>query len=429
MNHLNTKQKLAFQKILSGENVFLSGPGGVGKSYIVRYLMDKFSDSTVLLAPTGIAALNIGGSTVHRTFKFPTSVLNKQHQTRINDGTADLFAVDGPVKRIVIDEISMVRADLFIAMDINLRHIRRQNKPFGGLQVVAVGDFFQLPPVLTSKESKAFEEVHHSPFAFTTESWLASNFHVIELDEVMRQTDEELIENLQVIRRGDNKKLSSSINYFNNLSRRNANSVFELDPVYLCSTNKSADFVNDTHYAELEGKEYIFMARWDEDSKTYPAPTELRLKYGTKVMFLANTDDFKNGEIGYVTGFVGDKIEVTKDNGREDVILVDTHEWRNIDYMNVNGQLVAKECGSFIQYPLKHAWAVTIHKSQGLTLPAAVIDFGRGCFTSGQAYVALSRVKNLEGLYMPRSLQKSDIIVSPEIIEFYDTGAKGASLF
>lgn len=429
MTQLNEKQQLAFNKILSGENVFLSGPGGVGKSHLVKYIMEKFYDSTVLVAPTGIAALNIGGATIHSTFKLPISVITSYHHKQIAESTAELFDVDGPVKRIVIDEKSMLRADAFIAMDMKLRYIRRINKPFGGLQVIGVGDFFQLPPVLTDNESAKFKEVNDSVFCFATDTWSACNFNYIELDQVMRQTDLEMIRNLQIIRRGENENLKESIAYFNHLSNQNADTIYELDPVFLCSTNRSADDINQTHYDELDGKEYSFRAKWDHDMKIFPAPIDLNLKYGTKVMFLTNTPEYKNGELGYVTGFVGNKIEVTKDNHLEETVLVDVFEWRDAEYQNVNGSLVRKELGSFKQYPLKHAWAVTIHKSQGLTLPAAVIDFGRGCFTSGQAYVALSRVKNLNGLYLTRDLSKRDIIVAPEVKEFYNSGAKGIGLF
>lgn len=425
---LNTKQKEAFNKILSGENVFISGPGGVGKSFLVKHLMSHFEDSTVLLAPTGIAALNIGGATIHSTFNFSTEVLTSYHHKKIAENAASLFEVGGPVRRIVIDEISMVRADLFIAMDMNLRYIRRTNKPFGGLQVIVVGDFFQLPPVLTRNEEEKFKEVNHSEFAFATETWSSAAFNYIELDEVMRQTDLELIDNLQTIRWGKEEGLKKSIQYFNRLSNDNEETVSELDPVFLCTTNKTADMINFEHHEELEGENRIFTAKWDHDMKTFPAPIKLELKFGTKVMFLANTDDFKNGEIGYVTGFVGNKIEVTKDNHNEETVLVDIYEWRDAEYKNVDGVLKRLELGSFKQYPLKQAWAVTIHKSQGLTLPAAVIDFGRGCFTSGQAYVALSRVKNLDGIYLTRNLTKRDIIIAPEVKEFYDSGAKGIGL-
>lgn len=429
MSELNEKQKQAFNLILQGKNVLISGPGGVGKSFLTRHVLEKFEDSTVLVAPTGIAALNIGGATIHSTFKLPTSVITSYHHKNIADSTQGLFSKEGPVKRIIIDEQSMVRADAFIAMDMKLRYIRRTNKPFGGIQVICVGDFFQLPPVLTDRESEKFKEIAKSPFSFCTESWSACGFEYIELDQVMRQSDAQFIENLQTIRWGDDKKLGNAIKFFNDLSSANEDGIYDLDPVFLCTTNKNAEFINASHYEELDGEEKTFYAAFDNNVSVEPAPKVLDLKFGTKVMFLANTDQFKNGELGYVTGFVGKFIEVTKDNEREDVVLVDQYEWIEQEYENNSGELKLKQVGKYKQYPLKHAWAVTIHKSQGLTLPSAVINFGNGCFTSGQAYVALSRVKNLNGLYLTRKLSKRDIIVAPEVKDFYNSGAAGASLF
>jgi len=428
---LNEKQSYAMKQVALGKNVFISGPGGVGKSVVTRRILEQFSDSTVLVAPTGIAALNIGGATIHRTFLFPTNVLTSYHAKNFKPLTGSLFSVDGPVRRIVIDEISMTRADTFIAMDHTLRHIRRKNMPFGGLQVIVVGDFYQLPPVLTDNDKPKFHEVNQSEFCFATESWSSAGFEYIELDQIMRQSDQDFITHLQAVRRAASDRISDAIDFFNSRSELNKPYIYDAyDPVFLSTTNKNADIVNQEHYSQLSGEEHTYVASYSSDMKIHPVSVNLNLKFGTKVMFCANTDDYKNGEIGFVTGFpTRDSVEVTKDNNNEDTVIVREYKWNEIEYTNSNGELIKKAAGYFKQLPLKHAWGITIHKSQGLTLPSAVIDFGRNCFASGQAYVALSRVKNIDGFFLQRPFKKSDIIVAPEIKEFYENGAKGIGLF
>lgn len=425
---LNEKQKVAMQKVISGENIFLSGPGGVGKSYLVKHIMDKFSESTVLLAPTGIAALNIGGSTIHSTFKFPFSVLTKKNHSKVHDKVHELFGPDGPVRRIIIDEISMVRADIFEAIDQNLRRARRANIPFGGIQIIVVGDFYQLPPVVTNKDKKIFYEYYDSQFAFGGNAWSQGDFEYIELDEIMRQSDLEFIDHLQTVRQKKDG-ITSSLSFFNNIGMKNTEGLLEYDPVFLCSVNKAADLVNQENYEALDEKERTFKGSISGKFDSRPSPEWLKLKYATKVIFTANTDDFKNGETGYVVGFVGDKIQVLKESTEEE-ILVEKFRWEEREYTSSNdGSLGSYPIGSYEQYPLKQGWAVTIHKSQGMTLENAVIDLGRGAFTSGQTYVALSRIRTLDGLGLIRNIRASDIIVDKEIKEFYDAGCKGIGLF
>lgn len=423
---LNQKQKVAMQKVIEGKNLFISGSGGKGKSYLVRHIMDKFEDSTVLLAPTGIAALNIGGSTVHSTFKFPTTILTKKHYTRVHDKVRELFDKSGPVKRIIVDEVSMVRADMLECIDQHLRRSTRMNIPFGGIQLIVVGDFYQLPPVVANLEKKAFYSMFDSPFAFGGNAWAYGGFEYIELEENMRQSDEVFRGHLEKIR---TKAIGykQSVEFFNAIAKANTEDILQNDPVFICTTNKSAETLNTSNYEELEGEERTFRGSISGKFDTRPSPEYLNLKVGTKVIFTANKDEFKNGEIGYVAGFLDDKIEVIKED-TEETVYVEKHRWEDREYTVSNGDLTSFPIGSYIQYPLRHGWAVTIHKSQGLSLSNAVIDIGRGAFTSGQTYVALSRIRSLAGVGMISPIGTSDIIVDKAVQEFYANGCVGIGL-
>lgn len=425
---LNEKQSYAMKRVIGGANLLIDGPGGVGKSVLVREIKKNFGDSTIFLAPTGIAALNIGGATIHSVFKFPFSVLTTRDHYKLNQKAEELFAKDGPVKRIVIDEISMVRVDLLRAVDQQLRKIRRLNQPFGGLQIIVVGDFFQLPPVLTNRDKQKFEqEGFESPFCFSDSTWSEANFEHIELDQIMRQSDETMIQNLMNIR-SKSGNWKSSVDFFNKMGSRNKEQVLDEDPVFLCTINKTADTINQMNYEELDTEEKTFFGKKRGKFSSEPAPYELNLKYGTKVIITANTDNYKNGQVGYVVGFLGEKIEVLLEDTEEHV-FVDQFTWEDIEYSVSKGGGIQRDVmGSYTQYPLKHGWAITIHKAQGQSLNHAMIDLGFGTFAAGQLYVALSRLRTLEGLALMNPMQYKDVIVSPEIIEFYENGCRGIGL-
>ena len=425
---LTQKQQLGFDLFTQGKNIFIEGPGGVGKSVLVRRIKEHFGENTVFLAPTGIAALNIGGSTIHSTFGFNFGILTKRDHTRIKDRTRDLFAKNGPVKTIVIDEVSMNRADIFNTIDQVLRRIRGTDIPFGGIQIVTVGDFFQLPPVVTNKERHTYNEYYDSIYAFGSPAWATAEFEHVGLDEIMRQSDYEFIKNLMTIR-SKAPGYKESVEFFNHHGLKNQQEVLDSDPVFLCAVNKAADTVNEMNYSELDGKEYTYQASINGKFSTRPAPQTLKLRYGTKVIMTANTDDYKNGHVGYVIDFIGDKIKVLlEDDERE--VLVEKFRWEEIEYgTSPSGELKSYPTGTYVQYPMKYGWAVTIHKAQGQSLSNAMIDFGRGAFCHGQAYVALSRLRTLDGLGLVSKMFNSDIIVDDEVNEFYKNGCRGLGLF
>ena len=431
MIELNEKQRLAYDAVLEGQNVFISGPGGVGKSFLINRMMEHLGGSTVLLAPTGIAALNIGGSTIHSMFGMSKGIMTKGNSHgNTSKRSSQVFAKDGPVKRVIIDEIPMARQDLITAMDAKLRLIRGVNRPFGGLQIIAVGDFYQLPPVVSNQEQEFYSEFYDSPYCFESDSWAQASFKAIELDQVMRQSDAEFIDNLQKIRMCTDD-VEDAIRWFNAVAERNVREqdMDDVDPLFLCTTNKMVDKINNLRFDEIEGETKTYRADVTGKISTYPVAETIALKYGTKVVMMANTEDYRNGEVGYVTGMFADMIEVTLDKPGEPVVLVSRYEWEEKEYALVGSELTMDVVGTYKQFPVRLAYAVTIHKCQGMTLDSACIDLGWKAFSSGQTYVALSRVKNLDRLFLNRPIKPKDVFVSPEIKTFYENGCQSTNLF
>ena len=424
--NLNQDQKRAFDEILKGRNVFVTGGGGVGKSYLIRHIRDLFEGDTILVTPTGISALNIGGSTIHRTFRLPIHILTKEDQ-RVSDSVLELFGKDGPVKRIIFDEISMCRSDVFITIDWILRKARKHSKSFGGIQVIAFGDFFQLCPVVSKNEHTTFYDEYSSSYCFNTNSWLEANFKVIEMTEMMRQSDEVMIKNLNQIRKKEDS-YKNSVLFFNDIGIKNQVTVLDQDPVFLCSTNATANTINQQNYSELDGEEYSFEAKYKGVFNEEPAPKILNVKHGTKLLCCANNEQMVNGEVCYFLGMVGSSMRVVMEKTEQEM-LVDTFTWSQYEYEVKNGKLTPKVVSQYTQYPFKYGWAVTIHKSQGMTLDHAMIDVGSGLFSHGQAYVALSRLKTLDGLGLLKEMKFSDIIVDKEVIEFYDNNCSTIATF
>jgi hypothetical protein len=420
----NEKQRLAYDLVTSGKNVHLGGLGGTGKSYVLNVLRENLGERAVFLAPTGIAALNIKGATIHSTFGIPIGVCTEYLRNQVSKKTKELFE-DDLIKTIVCDEISMVRADVFSAMDQKLRLIKRKNIPFGGVQIIAVGDFGQLSPVVNNRggEADVFNQEFSSPFCFTTDAWSAANLTHIELTDIIRQTDAELIGHLQNIHsKVDGYK--ASLNYFNDNCLLDYKMKKGVDPddiedgaTFLTTTNKDAQAINEQAYSSLEGVEQVYKGTLFGGFRERPAPDYLALKVGTKVMITANDQSYRNGEIGYVSEMGKTFIEVMIDE--DTVHRVIPYRWAEFEYKrNAEGNLYMEEKASYIQFPIKHGYAITIHKSQGCTLEKAIINIPRA-FAHGMTYVALSRVKTLEGITLTTKLSPSDIIFDKQVGEFY----------
>ncbi len=407
------KQQEAINLINTGSNLFLTGAGGVGKSYVIKQIV---TEETLLLAPTGIAALNIGGSTCHKAFKLPLGLPTQKDKNFIHKDLKALFS-DSKVKRIVIDEVGMLRTDVLELIDLRLKKIKRNALPFGGIQMVLVGDFFQLEPIVNYQERKQFDSLYGSPFCFSSEVF--KDFHTIELIKVYRQEDERQVKILNAIRKGTQYKTEAL--------ERITQEALPYDPtqdkLHLCAYKKDAENVNNYWANKLEGKPHKFKAkqggkkaRWIEA----PVPLDLTLKVGSKVIICANHPDgeYVNGDRGVVKEVYKNTVVVTLLNGTS--VEVEEFKWEKYGYTNKGGYITKEVESTLTQMPLALGWAISIHKSQGMTLDDVVLDTGKGCFSHGQLYVALSRIRDLRRLSLTKPLAVRELIVKQEVKDFYE---------
>lgn len=391
--------------------VMITGRAGTGKTTLIRKLIEQDDKNQVVVAPTGVAAVNVGGQTIHSFFRIPPRLhnLDEIHPRR---GGAKLFK---NLKRVIIDEISMVRADLLDAVDYAMQINRKDSRPFGGVQMVLVGDFLQLPPVVRGDEAEILSNMgYETPFAFSAKCLRDNPVTKIELTKIYRQDDPDFIRLLGNLRSGHG--LAETIEAFNcachGPHKQNA------DPVILCGTNAVADRYNRDGMNALPSQsvsyEGVLSGEFNLDKDKLPAPEMLTLKVGARIMMVKNDKDKKwvNGSLGTVARLGQDRIWVNLDDkgGEYEVAKV---SWDNIRYGwdEAAGSIQANTVGSYSQIPVILAWALTIHKAQGLTLENVRVDLATGAFASGQAYVALSRARSLEGLSFATPLRAADIIV------------------
>ena len=407
------KQQEAISLINEGRNIFLTGAGGVGKSYVIKQVT---TDDTLLLAPTGIAALNIGGSTCHKAFKLPLGLPTQKDKNFIHRDLKALFS-GSKVRRIIIDEVGMLRTDILELINIRLQKIKRNTLPFGGIQMVLVGDFFQLEPIVNYQERKQFDSLYTSPFCFSSEVF--ADFHTIELTKVYRQEDKRQVKILNAIRKGTQYKTKA----LECITQEALPYDPTQDKLHLCAYKKDAETVNNYWANQIEGKAHKFKARqggkkakWTEA----PVPLDLTLKVGSKVIICANSPDgeYVNGDRGVVKEVHKDIVVVELLNG--DNVEVESFQWEKYGYTNKGGYLVKEVESTLTQMPLALGWAISIHKSQGMTLDDVVLDTGKGCFSHGQLYVALSRIRDLRRLSLTKPLNVRELIVRPEVKDFYD---------
>lgn len=420
----------------SGRHVFVTGRAGTGKStLLVHYLDGADLSRTVVLAPTGVAALNVGGETIHHFFRMwpgqtPAEAAEAGRRVARGPG-ADVYR---RLASVVIDEVSMVRADLLDCVDAFLRAVRSSAEPFGGVRVIAFGDLYQLPSVVTSQERELFRQHYASPYFFSSEVFgrlrdeeNLENFAYVELQKIYRQVDQTFIDFLNKVRSKDVDA--------DDLDLVNAR-VVDLEvamadpvgPLFLTTTNRRASEINDAHLGRLPGRSSRFVAQVvGEFPDSYrPTDAELTLKSGARVMLLTNDQDGRwvNGSIGTVvqvhtgTGVDDERIVVQLDDGGE--VSVEAHTWEAA-YNRWDadaGAIVRETLGSFTQVPVRLAWAVTIHKAQGKTFDRVVVDFERSTFEHGQAYVALSRVRSLGGLGLARPMKATDVRLDRSVVRF-----------
>lgn len=400
-------------------HLFVTGRAGTGKSTLLRAIRDMLPQEMVILAPTGLAAVNIGGQTIHSFFGLPPRLIRPEDIKRSRNGR-----VMRRLEFIIIDEVSMVRSDLMWAIDQSLRLNRgRAREPFGGCRLILFGDLHQLPPVVQEAEvAEHLESTYGGPFFFSVSSLNeGSGTALIELNQVFRQSDEDLISVLNRIRDGDVDEadlecLNQRVSPIRTLS--------EGDPyVILTPTNAAAQRINFAYLDALstEPRAYEANLTGEFNQSAQPTDTRLILKTGAKVIMLRNDPDRRwvNGSIARVSRLTEDRVWI-EISGREHEIEPVAWEQRRYAFDKTAEKVVETVSGTFTQFPLRLAWALTIHKSQGLTLERAYIDLGRGTFAHGQAYVALSRCVSLEGLALARPLRPHDILFDRSALQYRD---------
>ena len=406
-------------------NLFITGKAGAGKSTLLSYFCKNTKKEYAVLAPTGVAALNVKGQTIHRFFNFYVDITPTKIQKGEVKPKEDNEKLYKNIKTIIIDEVSMLRADLLDCIDIFLKHYGPSpGERFGGVQMIFIGDLYQLPPVVIGKEAELFNKHYQSPYFFSSHAFENFEIEVIELDKIYRQKDINFINLLNKIR--NNSVESNDIELLNTRHIGNYKPEESKFFINLTSTNSKADEINKEYLSKLKGKAYKSTAEilGDFDKSSYPTSVELEYKLGSQIMLLNNdsNDRWVNGTIATIEKKKKDE------EGREYLVirLIDKKKYYNIapykweisryyfDGIKIESEVV----GSFVQYPFRLAWAITIHKSQGKTFDNVIIDIGRGVFATGQMYVALSRCTSFEGVILKTPIKKNHIRTDYRIFSF-----------
>ena len=407
-------------------NIFLTGKAGTGKTTFLKDVKKYTKKNHIVLAPTGVAAVNAGAMTIHSFFQFGfgpyvKGISEPEGNYMMRREKRELIK---SLELIIIDEISMVRADVLDHINDELQRIRRNSEPFGGVQLLMIGDLQQLPPITPDNELEILKPHYDSMYFFDSKSLRNSDYYCIELKSVYRQTDQRFIDILNRVRTGD---VTHS-----DLDELNSHHVADFRPaqgdnyIQLVTHNRMADAINQREMAALSADTFMFDAKvtgtFPEDA--FPTSRQLEIKKGAQVMFVKNDPDkrFINGMLGEVEEVSDDSIRVRL-SGKDNIVKVEPTAWENIRYhMNEETHKIeSTKIGSFMQYPIKPAWAITIHKSQGLTFDKAVID-AHEAFSPGQAYVALSRCRSLDGMVLSEKLSQRAIITD-SIVDEYMNGA------
>lgn len=412
------------------QSLFLTGKAGTGKSTFLRHIVDTIKKKTVVLAPTGIAAVNAGGQTLHSFFKIPLKPILPVdpdfHPRRLRERmkySSSQVKLLREIELIVIDEISMVRADIIDFIDRILRvYCHNMREPFGGKQLLLVGDVFQLEPVVTGDARDILGRFYQAPYFFNARVFRELQIVSIELRKVYRQDDSEFVGLLDRVRAGqptaeDIMRLNSRL-----LPPDKIDADSEDMTMTIATRRDMVDHINERHLAELTTPVMVYKGKIEDDFPMSSLPTdlELSLKVGAQIVFIKNDPERRwvNGSVGIVEDLKDDRIGVRLDSG--DLVDVEREIWGNVRYQyNEETHKVDEiELGRFIQFPIKLAWALTIHKSQGLTFNKVRIDIGRGAFSGGQTYVALSRCRSLEGISLCSTLNRRDIFVNRYVMDF-----------
>ncbi|PTS98242.1 helicase [Pedobacter sp. HMWF019] len=429
-----------FDKVLSfidttNQNIFLTGKAGTGKTTLLRKIKETSTKKIVIVAPTGVAAMNAKGVTINSFFQLPpgsffpgdislenlqSGILSISSMVSDLSYTREKAKLFNELELLVVDEVSMVRCDLLDVIDAILRTVRKNNLPFGGVQVLLIGDLYQLPPV-TKRDDWAFlTRAYASPYFFEALVIRRNPLLQIELTNVFRQTEPEFINILNDIR--NNRINENDLRILNQRYEPSFSASNELNPIIITSHNAEANTINKEKLDELQGAEYVFEGEISGEFRdlNLQAEQSLKLKEGAQIMFIKNdTGDnrkFYNGKIGKVKSIVDGEIIISFP--QEEDLLLEKSSWQSFEYKtDTEEAIVQQQVGEFSQYPIKLAWAVTIHKSQGLTFDSAIIDAGKS-FVAGQVYVALSRVRTLQGLILKSKITTESLRSNPEVLNY-----------
>lgn len=417
-------------------NLFLTGKAGTGKTTFLKFIKEQAHKNTVIVAPTGVAAINAGGVTMHSFFQLPFNLYLPAETTIFgNNTTVDKFSLlknirfnrdkielINELELLIIDEVSMVRADSLQAIDDILRHVRRNpNKPFGGVQVLLIGDLFQLPPVVAEPEWELMKRGYQSPFFFSAPVLLEHPPLFIELKKIYRQNETAFIDLLNNIR--NNTITEEDLVLLREMYRPDVPATDD-HVITLTTHNRMAEQINQRELQKLDTKSYSFQGNIDGDfsEKALPTDLELNLKAGAQVMFIKNDSNpekrYFNGRLATVKSIRHEEVEIAFNDNNQTFVL-EKEKWSNIRYTlnKETNKLEEDELGSFTQYPVRLAWAITIHKSQGLTFDKVVIDAGAS-FAAGQVYVALSRCRTLDGIRLLSPINRQSVHSDERIIQF-----------
>lgn len=415
----NHEQQLAYELVANtNSSFFLTGRAGTGKTTFLHNVQKLVGKQFITLAPTGVAAILAGGDTIHSFFGLPMEVCTpgtcgNMNETRI----LTLLHAD----TIIIDEVSMVRCDVMDAIDYTMRKALRNNMPFGGKQMIFVGDMFQLPPVVKQgPEKDLLKDLYRTEdfFFYKSDAIKRMRLVKIEFQKVYRQDDEHFLHILENVRM--NKVTPEDIMHLN--SRVRVPSEEDGVVITLASINKTADQINLQKLEEIDAEEFVYEGTVDGtfEEKRFPVELKLRLKVGAQVMFTRNDQQkrWANGTLGKVTKLTKDEISVTLNNGETYVVPCCSWESYSYDYNKEERKMKKELTGTFTQFPLKLAWAITVHKSQGMTFDRLSLDLSRGMFAAGQLYVALSRVRSLDGLYLSKNVIPQYAHTSREVLTY-----------
>ncbi len=445
MEFISAEAKYVLQFInQTNRSVFLTGKAGTGKTTLLREIIQTTHKNCVVVAPTGIAALNAGGVTIHSMFQLPfggfipDNNVDGQFTDNVKFESKDTLrrhfrmsavkkAVIQNMELLIIDEVSMLRSDLLDAIEFMLQSVRKKKQPFGGVQVLFIGDLLQLPPVIRDEEWRTLRKYYKGKFFFHSHAILQNPPLYIELSKIFRQTDESFIDILNNLR--NNKITQNNVAFLNQFVKPNFDLKQNKGYITLTTHNNKADAINVQSLADLEGNSRRYKARIVDDfpDKIFPLEEYLELKIGAQVMFIKNDLSFDknyfNGKMGVIHSLSDDEIRVHFPEENK-TIDVERYEWQNIRYFvnPMTKEIEEEVLGTFTHYPIKLAWAITVHKSQGLTFDKAALDVSQ-VFLPGQAYVALSRLRSLNGLILLSPLQMNGISNDDDVMEYANNKA------